>query len=451
MNSNVSMTEGRIWSQIIRFTIPLILGNIFQQLYSTFDSIIVGNYIGSKALAAIGACDPAISIMLGLCVGLSAGTGVLVSHYYGAKDYQTLTCAIQCIVVLGVAAGVILTALGLCFVPFYIRIVNFPSEVKNYANIYLIIYLGGMFFRVIYNMLSGIMNAVGNSKRTLIYLSITSVLNIILDLFFVVGFHWGIAGAAVATVLSEAISMFLVFCYLYRTRDVYRIILKNVRLNKYLCKELIRKSIPTGLQNVVRAFANMIVQISINSFGTAAIAGYAIYIKVDSLNWLPSMSMGITAATFAGQNFGAKQYGRIRKGIKAQVLISIIYTTITGIFLLAFSEEIIGIFTNDVEAISYGVEALWWFTPFYAFYAIMMIFTGTLAGVGNTFQSMLVNFYSLCVFRIIGTVIVNMMLPTFSGIMALYPLSWIVGVVLGGIWLKKIAGNEGKDEGTIEK
>lgn len=451
MDKKVSMTEGTIWRQIVKFTLPLIGGNLLQQLYSAFDSIIVGRYIGSAALAAIGACDPAINILLGLCVGLAAGTGVLVSRHYGAKDYESLKITVQSIVFLSGIIGILLTILGMLFVPVYVKILKFPADVKDYAFLYLIIYFAGMIFRVVFNMLSGVMNAVGNSRRTLVYLSITSLLNIVLDYLFIAVFQWGIAGAAVATVLSEGISAALVFRFLCRIKDVYKIELDGMKLRKNICTELIRISMPTGMQNVVRAFANMVVQISINSFGTAAIAGYAIYLKIDMINWLPAMSLGITATTFAGQNMGAKQYKRIQSGVKSQVLLSVIYTAFTAVFLLGFSENLLGIFTNDLEVIRYGKEAIWWFTPFYAAYASMMVFSGTLCGMGKTFHSMLVNFYSLCVFRIVGSIVVNMGEPTFAKIMAIYPLSWFLGVGLGAFWLKTKMGVIRENERAVEK
>jgi putative MATE family efflux protein len=437
MDKNISMTEGNIWKQLITFSIPLILGNAFQQLYNTIDSIIVGNFVGSNELAAIGACDPAINIVLGFSVGLSAGAGVIVSNYYGAENLKGIKKAVHCIMALSVVAGGVLTIFSFFLLPVFMKYSGLPDEVRKKAFIYLMIYCFGIFFQVVFNMLSGIMNAVGNSKRTLIYLSMCSVINIIFDLLLVICFRMGIVGVAIGTVISEAASCMMAFLFMIRSKSIYKINVKEIRLHKNLTSYLIKISVPTGMQNVVRAFANMIVQMSINHCGTAAIAGYAIYLRIDGFNWLPAMSLGVAAATFAGQNMGAKKSDRIRKGILVEVAISIIYTTCSAIVLLWFEKQILSIFTSDKEVIFNGGLALRWFTPFYFLYAILMALSGTLRGIGKAFDSMMVSILSLCVFRVIAIAFINMFSYGFTQILVIYPLSWLVGTGIAVIYLKK--------------
>ena len=437
MKRKTSLLEGNIYKRIIGFTAPLIVGNLFQQLYNIVDSIIVGNFAGSNALGAVGACDAPVNIALGVCVGISAGAGVLISQSYGAKKYDKVEKLLDNIVMLSILTGVVLTLLCWVFAFLYIHISRLPIEVSGLAKIYLLIYYSGMFFFVGFNMMSGILNAVGYSRKSLEYLSVSSVMNIFLDVIFVVLFDMGVAGVALGTVLSEILVFFLTLRYLVCCNEVYAIRLNRLKIDLGLIKAIIRMSVPVGMQNIVRAFANMIIQIGINGYGTAAIAGYAIYLKIDTINWLPAMSLGVAATTFTAQNIGAGYLQRAKQGIKGAIVISCIYTFAMTILLLCFSQSIFLIFTKESAVIHHAQIALYVFTPFYALYYVMQILCGELSGKGKTTLSMLVCVFSLCVFRVLWMFMIELMNASFFWLMVGYPISWGIGMLIATVFIKR--------------
>ena len=355
MERNTTMTEGSIWKKLLFFSIPLILGNLFQQLYNTVDSIIVGNYIGSEALAAVGASGPIITLLIGFCIGASTGAGVVISQYYGAKDKEGVRKAVHTTLAIAIGAGAILTMVGILLVPFILRAMGTPQEVFDPAVQYLQVYFGGILFSVIYNMAAGILNAVGNSKRSLVYLIIAAVSNIFLDLLFVVGLKMGIVGAALATDISQFLAFVFIMQFLMRSQDIYKVRLMEIRVYDHLFSKIVRIGLPTGIQNIVISLSNVIVQSSVNSFGAVVMAGYAAYVKIDGFNILPVLSIGMAATTFAGQNIGAGKYDRVMKGMKVSLLMGLIYTISTGILLLIFAPQVIGIFTNNQEVVNIGI------------------------------------------------------------------------------------------------
>lgn len=313
MNKSTVMTEGPIWRKILFFSIPLILGNLFQQLYNTVDSIIVGNYIGSEALAAVGSSGSIINLLIGFCIGASAGAGVVISQFFGARDKEGVRKAVHTTIAIAIGAGIILTAAGILLAPVILRAMGTPAEVFGQAVTYLQVYFGGILFSVIYNMSAGILNAVGNSKRSLLYLMIAAISNIFLDLLFVVALKMGIVGAALATDISQLISCIFIMLFLTRSQDVYHVKIRDIRLYDHLFSKIVKIGLPTGIQNIVISFSNVIVQSSVNSFGAVAMAGFAAYIKIDGFNILPVLSFSMAATTFAGQNIGAGQYHRVKK------------------------------------------------------------------------------------------------------------------------------------------
>ena len=334
MRKSTVMTEGVIWKEMLFFSIPLILGNLFQQLYNTVDSIIVGNYIGSEALAAVGSSSSIINLLIGFCIGASAGAGVVISQFFGARDEKGLKKAVHTTVAISIAAGVILTVAGILLAPVILRAMGTPAEVFREAVIYLQVYFGGIVFSVIYNMSAGILNAVGNSKRSLVYLMIAALSNIILDILFVIVLKMGIVGAALATDISQLLSCIFIILYLVRSKEVYHLNIREIRFYDNLLSKIIRIGLPTGIQNIVISFSNVIVQSSVNSFGAVAMAGFAAYIKIDGFNILPVLSFGMAAATFAGQNVGAGRYDRVKRGMFVSVGMGVIYTILTGILSL---------------------------------------------------------------------------------------------------------------------
>ena len=371
------------------FCIPLILGNLFQQLYSTVDSIIVGRVIGERALAAVGACDPVISFVLGICAGVSGGAGVVISQYYGAKDHMALKKAVHTTVAIGAVMGLAVEVVTIILVPFVLRSINTPDDVIDQAVIYLRTYFGGMLFTVLFNMAAGILNAVGNSKRSLLYLSIASVANIILDLLFVVNFEWGIFGAAFATLLSQTLACVYAMVFMFRSREpLYRIEIDYLRPDRVFTEKIFRIGFPSSVQNMVRCFANIVVQASINGFGSMAMAGYAAYIRVDNIIWLPLMSIGMAASTFTGQNIGAGKYDRVKKGVFVSSAMSAAFTVLISIVLVVFREPVIRLFNDNPDVVRFGVITLMVFIPPYFIFAIYNSLAGVITGAGRTVEAM---------------------------------------------------------------
>lgn len=424
------MTEGVIWKKMLFFSIPLILGNLFQQLYNTVDSIIVGNYIGSEALAAVGAGSSIINLLIGFCVGASAGAGVVISQFYGARDKEGVRKAVHTTIAISVAAGIILTVAGIVLAPLILRAMGTPAEVFKEAVLYLQVYFGGILFSVIYNMSAGILNAVGNSRRSLVYLMIAAFSNIILDILFVIVLKMGITGAALATDISQLISCIFIILFLVRSTDVYHVSLKDIRFYDHLLSKILKIGLPTGLQNIVISFSNVIVQSSVNSFGSVAMAGFAAYIKIDGFNILPVLSFGMAATTFAGQNIGAGKYDRVKKGMYVSVGMGVIYTICTGVLLLLFAPQVIGVFTKNPDVVKYGVYIMRFFCPFYWVLGILQVLSGTMRGTGKTMETMLIFLFSLCIFRV-GWIWTALSIEhRLDMVMVAYPLSWLLGAIL---------------------
>lgn len=437
MKKSTVMTEGSIWKKILFFSIPLILGNLFQQLYNTVDSIIVGNYIGSEALAAVGSSGSLINLLIGFCIGASAGAGVVIAQFYGAQDREGVRKAVHTTIAIAIAAGAVLTVVGIVATPILLKAMGTPQEVFDQASIYLKVYFGGILFSVVYNMSAGILNAVGNSKRSLVYLMIAATSNIFLDLLFVVVLKMGIVGAAIATDISQLLSCIFIILFLVRSEDVYRVKLKDIRCYDNLLGKILKIGLPTGVQNIVISLSNVIVQSSVNSFGAVAMAGFAAYIKVDGFNILPVLSFSMAATTFVGQNVGAGRLDRVKKGMYVSVAMGIIYTVCTGILLLAFAPQVIGVFTQNGKVVEYGVYIMRFFCPFYWMLGILHILAGTIRGTGKTMQAMVVFLFSLCIFRVLWIWGAMSVSHKIGGVMLGYPLSWLVGLVMILIYVWK--------------
>lgn len=437
------MTEGNILKKIFFFSVPLILGNLFQQLYNTVDSIIVGNYVGKGALAAVGSSTSTINLLIAFSQGAAVGAGVVIAQYLGAKEKQKVEEAVHTAMGIAIALGMILTVLGIALSGTILRLMDTPVNVIEQSNLYLKIYFAGVVFNVIYNMGAGILNAAGNSKRSLIYLCYASVINIVLDLLLIRVFKMGVEGAAIATDISQIASSVFVVAYLMRTREDYKIQLKKLKIHKNMAYGIIKVGLPTGIQNMVISFSNVLVQSSVNGYGSSAVAGFGAYTKVDGFNILPVMSFSMAVTTFTGQNIGAGKIDRVKKGMWITMAMGVVYTITTGCLLLIFSEPIMRLFTQDKEVIEYGRQAMYYFCPFYFMLSIMHALAGTIRGTGKSIPPMIILLTSLCVFRVIWIIFV---LPHFSaidGIFVLYPVSWAVGLVLmilyawKGKWLPK--------------
>lgn len=430
------MTDGNIWKLLIIFSIPLILGNLLQQMYNTADSIIVGNFVGSIGLAAVGSGTALINLIIAFSQGAAVGAGVIVSQNLGARDKQKTKLAVHTAMCIAIILGVILSAIGVIFSRDLLVWMKTPKSVLKDSVLYLQIYCGGLIFNVIYNMATGILNAAGNSKRPLIYLAIASVTNIILDLVFIKALKWGVKGAAIATDISQALSCVLAVGYLLRVNSDYKLIVKELKIHGNTAKQIIRVGLPTAIQNMVISFSNVLVQSSVNSYGATAMAGYAAYLKIDGFNILPVLSISMAVTTFTGQNVGAKKPDRIKKGMWTALIMGVLYTVIIGVVILLTSHTVLGLFTKDNEVITYGQLAMKYFCPFYFLLGILNILAGTVRGAGKGVPPMLILLFSMCIFRILWIKIALPFYSTIDGVFILYPISWFVGMVLMIIYTK---------------
>ena len=430
------MTEGSIVKTILIFSIPLILGNLLQQMYNTVDSIIVGNYVGKNALAAVGSSSSLIYLLIAFSQGISVGSGVIVSQAIGANNEKDIQLSIHTSMAISIILGAILSILGFIFTPQILKMMNTPTEVMVESVKYLRLYSLGLIFNVIYNMEAGILNSVGNSKRSLLYLGIASVINIIFDLIFIRGFGLGVEGAAIATNISQAIACIITLGYLVRVNANYKVTLSKIRMHKSVAIRLIKVGLPTGIQNMMISLSNVLIQSSINVFGPIAMAGFGAYLKIDGFNILPVLSFSMASTTFTGQNYGAKKSERVKRGMWVVLAMCVVYTIITGALLLAFAHQVIRLFSQDPEVINAGVSAMRYFCPFYFLLGILHSLAGTVRGVGKTVPPMIVLFLSLCLFRVICILYVIPM-TSINYVYVLYPISWLIGAILmAGYFIK---------------
>lgn len=436
-NNEELMTEGVIWKKILLFSIPLILGNLLQQMYNTVDSVIVGNYVGSNALAAVGASTFLISLLIAFSMGASTGAGIVVSQFLGAGNRKGINISVHTALAISVVLGLFLSIVGIVFSPQILTLMGTPEEVMPDSVIYLKIYSGGLVFNIVYNMAAGILNAAGNSKRPLVYLGIASVLNIFLDLLFIDVMNMGIAGAAIATNISQIVSCVLILFFLIKVPESYQVTLKKIKIHKETALKIIKVGLPAGIQNTVISFSNVLVQSSVNTFGADAMAGFGVYMKIDGFNILPVMSFSMAMTTFAGQNYGAGKIDRIKEGTKTTIIMGVIYAVFTSVVILYFSRSLIGFFTKNEEVINYGVRAMKYFCPFYFLLSFMQTLAGTLRGVGKTLPPMIILLIALCFFRILWLQTVLPLFNSIEGIYILYPVSWLLGTILMILYTKK--------------
>ena len=429
-NKSKLMTEGSIWKNILLFSVPLILGNLLQQLYNTADSIIVGNFVGSNALAAVGSSGSPIFLLIGFSQGIAVGAGVVVSQFLGARDRQGAHISVHTSLALATILGAILTVGGIAISRSLLTAMNTPAEVLEDAVTYMQLYFGGVLFSVVYNMAAGILNAAGNSRRSLLYLGCASGTNILLDLILIAGMKMGVAGAAIATDISQLVSCVLSLRFLMRVDADYRVTAREVRVDRKMAAKIIRVGLPTGIQNMVISLSNILVQASVNGYGAAAMAGFAAYMKVDGFNILPIMSFSMAATTFVGQNFGAGQIDRVKKALWVTMALSFVYTVITGTLLLLAQDPIMHLFTGDETVVAFGQQAMHYFCPFYWLLGILHGLAGTVRGTGKSVPPMVVLLVSLCLFRIVWIRFALSAFQGIDGVFILYPVSWALGAVL---------------------
>lgn len=432
----VSMTEGKIWKKLLLFSIPLMMGSFFQQLYNTADSIIVGNYVGKEALAAIGATDNLINTFIGFFMGLSTGAGIIISQYFGAKDEKNVQIAVNTTIGLTFVMSVICTVCALGFRTQMLKLMNTPAEVFVQADAYLRIYFLGVTGLLFYNMGAGILRAVGDSRRPLYFLIFSAVLNIVLDLIFVAGFSLGVEGAAYATVISQGASAVLVMIVLSRERASYRVVWNRIRLNPEMIGKIVRVGLPMALQSAVVSFSNVFVQSYINHFGVAAMAGWSAYGKVDKFCLLPIQSLSLGLMTFVGQNYGAKRYDRIRKGIRTGLTMCFGIAICMIILINLFAESLVSMFIQSPDVVKFGALFIHIEMPFYLALCVNSVYDSTLRGIGMTKGPMLIMMINSILFRQIYLFVVSRVSESMIPIVLGYPLGWILCSVMLVLYYK---------------
>ena len=424
------MTEGSIFRNLLFFAIPLILGNLLQQTYNAADSIIVGNYVGSNALAAVGAGTSLINLLIAFGQGAAVGAGVIIAQYLGARDARNIKKAVHTSVAIALVLGLILTVLGVLFTRRLLIMMSTPAEVLDDAARYLQIFSLGLVFNVLYNMAAGILNSAGNSRRSLMYLAAAAVTNIVMDIVLIVFGNMGVVGAAIATDLSQIVSCVLSFSFLMRVPEDYRVSIKDLHIHKHMMMRVIRIGLPTGIQNMVISLSNILLQSSVNGFGAAAMAGFGAYLKIDGFTVLPALSFSMAITTFVGQNFGAGRFDRLKKSVLVTVIMCTVYTVISGFTLIAFERQVMHLFSSDESVIEYGIAALRYFCPFYWVLGLMHALGGAVRGTGNSMPPMIIMLVSMCLFRIAWIILVLPHFDTINAIFVLYPLTWGIGAVL---------------------
>ena len=359
MEGENKITQGVIWKQILVFFFPILLGTFFQQLYNTADAMIVGNFVGKSALAAVGGgTGTIVNLLVGFFVGVSAGSTVIISQYFGAGKRRETSQAVHTSIALGIVGGAVLMVLGLVFSPMILGLMDTPDEVMGSAVTYISIYFGGMIFNLLYNMGAGILRAIGDFKRPLYYLMVCTIVNIVLDLMFVAVFNMGVAGAGIATVMSQVISALLVLRRLIKTNECYKLNVKEIKFTGFILKNIIAIGLPTGLQSVMYNLSNIFLQAAVNSLGVNVMAAWSAYQKIDGLFWMIMTAFGTAVTTFAGQNFGAGRYDRVRGSVRACLIMSFITSAILSSILMLLSGTAFKLFSNEAEVVAEGVSMM---------------------------------------------------------------------------------------------
>lgn len=421
------IVEGVIYKQLLLFFFPILFGTLFQQLYTMVDAAIVGNFVGKEALAAVGGTTGTmINLLLGFFVGLASGAGVIISQYYGSKDERGVSQSVHTATALGVAGGFILMCAGLLLAPVLLRLMRVNGEVMGYALSYVRIYFLGMIPTALYNVGAGILRAIGDSRRPLYYLIAACAVNVVLDLLFVGVFHWGIEGAAVATVISQIGNMALTFRYLIRNRECYSVRPREVRFHTGELSKMLRLGIPSGMQAVLYAVSNMIIQSGINSFGTDSVAALTVFEKLDGIFWMIMSAFGIAVTTFIGQNFGARKYLRMKKAVRVSLGMAFGTAAALCVLCLIFVEPFYHAFTSDSAVIAIGVESVRFLMPMYITYVCIEVISGAMRGAGDGLIPMIITAVGVCVVRVAWVLLVVPFWHELNVLLLSYPISWSI-------------------------
>lgn len=435
---DVDMTQGNITKHLISFALPLLVGNIFQQLYNTVDTWVVGRYVSNEAYAAVGTVGPVVNMLIGFFMGLSTGAGVVISQYYGAKRYEDVSRTVHTAICMTLILGVIFTGVGLSMTPLMLHLMKTPENVMPQSTAYLSIYFSGILGLMLYNIGAGILRAVGDSKRPFYFLVFCAIMNTVLDLVFVLGFRMGVKGVALATILSQAMSAILVLITLLRTEECIKLEIRKLRPHWDMLKKIFRVGIPAALQMTITSFSNVFVQSYINFFGDNCMSGWTTYAKVDQLLFLPMQSIALASTTFVGQNLGCNQVERARKGVAKAMVLAVSSTIILMIPVMIFAPQIVAFFNNKDEVVYYGSLLLRWISPFYVLCCFNQIYSGALRGAGNSKAPMIIMLASFVAFRQLYLFIMSRVCNEVIPIAMSYPAGWLLSSSLTFIYFNKV-------------
>ena len=436
------ITEGVIWKQLLLFFFPILMGSLFQQMYNTVDTIIVGRFVGTAALAAVGASSPIISLINGFFIGISSGATVILSQFYGAGDKDGVDKAVHTGIALALTLGGLVTVLGVGLAPQFLRLIGTPDSCFADAVLYCRIYFSGAVASMVYNMGAGILRAMGDSKRPMLFLIACCVINILGDLALVWGLELGVAGAGLATILSQAVSALLVLAVLMQLPGEGKLEPKKIRFHRNLLLGILRIGVPAGIQLMMFDLSNLIVQSSINSFGDTAIAAWTAFGKTDGITWQISGAFGVSVTTFVGQNFGAQKYDRVRRSVWVCMGLSISLVGGLSILEYTFREFILGIYTTDPAVIRVGSEMMAHIVLFNAVFMPIEVFAGTMRGTGYSLPPTLIMCICVCCFRVVWVLAVVSRFHTIAMLCLAYPISWILCALvfyiayLRGNWMR---------------
>ncbi len=425
-SSEVRMTEGPIWKSLIAFAVPLFWGNLFQQLYNTADSLIVGNFLGNHALAAVSSSGNLIFLLVGFFNGISIGAGVVTGKYFGAGDRENLKKSIHTTILFGVACGIFLTVAGIVAAPKILVLMGTPREVLPQSLEYFQVYFAGSLAFVCYNFFVGILQAMGDSRHPLYFLIVSSMTNIVLDLLFVGGFGLGVWSAAFATILSQFLSAFLCLWQLMKGNGVFRLRMGEIRGDPGMLRQIVVNGVPAGVQNSIISVANVFVQSNINAFGATAVAGCGSYSKIEGFGFLPVTCFALALTTFTSQNLGARKYDRARKGAVVGAVCSLTVAEVLALCINLFSPWLIGAFGGGQEAVGYGVAWARTVTWFYFLLAFSHCMAGILRGAGRSVVPMFVMMVCWCVIRVGYISVIVKVIPDIRVIFWAYPLTWFL-------------------------
>lgn len=425
------ITEGVIWKQLLLFFFPILFGTFFQQLYNTVDTVIVGHFVGKEALAAVGGSSTQIvNLIVGFFTGLSSGASVIVAQFFGAKDERLVRKSLHTAYAFSIVGSIIISIIGFILAPKFLTWMNTPPEIMYNSILYLRIYFAGILFVFIYNMGSSVLRAIGDSRSPLLYLIFCCVVNIVLDIVFVVVFHMGVLGVALATFISQACSAILVTYKLMKSNGILKLFLREIRFHGSVMKSQLRIGVPAGIQTALYSVTNVVIQTALNGFGTDTAAAWSVYGKLDAIFWMVSGAFGISITTFVGQNYGAKKNDRIHKSVRICMGIDLFVSFFLVIFLVVARVLLFSIFTKDANVIRIGSDMLLQITPWYIVFVVIEILSGALRGIGDVLIPMILTLCGVCLLRIVWIVIVMKVHPTIPFIIFSYPITWIATAVL---------------------